>query len=119
MFSLFQIKVAVYLLDQNEKKLLISLPKFNYCDLLRSEDQFIGVKLVIEMMSKNGNMTSGCPVNPGYLYLKNHFLEDKAFPIFLFNKNNSEYLMNVNITDENGKKVKKAFDASFYMTYIN
>jgi hypothetical protein len=111
------VKISLHLLENNERKMLVAIPKFNYCDVRRNADQFVGVQYLLQNLAKKGNLSSGCPVDPGFLYVRNYFLGNEAFPIFLFNQNNSEFLMNINITDENGKKPKKIVDVGFFLKY--
>jgi hypothetical protein len=115
---IFQVKLAIFILEDDGRKMLITVPKFNYCFIRRDSEKFIAIKYLLDNLAKNGNISSACPLNPGYLYLKNHFIEDKSLPMFVFNQDRSEYLIIVNVTDDNGKRPKRAFDASVYIKYL-
>jgi hypothetical protein len=102
-------------LEENGRKLMMTLPKINYCEMRRDSEKVFLLKYLMDNLAKNGNVTSLCPLNPGCLYLRNHYVEDKSFSMFAFNQDQSEYLFMVNVTDENGKKPKSIINFSIFL----
>jgi hypothetical protein len=106
-------------LEEDGKKMLITVPKFNYCNLRLESEKFFALQYLIAEFAKKGNLTTACPISPGYRYIRNQFVDDKSLQMFLFNQpDKSEYRISLNVTDENGKKIKKILDMNVFIKYV-
>jgi Protein of unknown function (DUF1091) len=92
-------------MQRKRKRHIMSLPKFNYCDLYGGLIQFDIIKSVFAQVQKYGNVTTPCPIEVGNYYLKNLQIDDKDLGAIITALPAAKYFSTVELTDENGPKV--------------
>jgi Protein of unknown function (DUF1091) len=63
-------------MDNNGSKLIISIPKFNYCRMKEIGDLVPYAKGVMQELSRFGNLVQSCPMQAGHYYLRDGFLNE-------------------------------------------
>jgi Protein of unknown function (DUF1091) len=101
--KLFQVKFDAFFLLNGKKNLIISVPKFNFCDMMRREGQFKVLKIIADIVSKFGNMVISCPRKKDYYYMKNFQIDETTIMGYRMMTENVTFLFRTNIRDENEK----------------
>jgi hypothetical protein len=86
---------------QKRKRLILPLPKVNYCELQTGLASFPVFKNIYEELAKYGNYTSPCPFECGNYYLKDLQFDDTKFTGMTAVFAEGKYIVRVDVTDEN------------------
>jgi hypothetical protein len=98
---LFQIKFAIYRETQGKLNQIFSLPKTNYCTLLRNSNSIPFIRDFFKQVSRFGNIPMNCPIKKGNYYLNNFYLDNLATKPAGFDT--GRYQMHFLMVDENQK----------------
>jgi hypothetical protein len=91
----------VFSFVQKRKRLILPLPKVNYCELQAGATSFPVLKNIYEELAKYGNYTSACPFECGNYYLKDLQIDDTKFAAITAVFPEGKYIVRVDVTDEN------------------
>jgi Protein of unknown function (DUF1091) len=103
----------------NSSKLLISINKINYCDLVRGRGHFRMVFALIQQLRKFGNLIGTCPMKPGKYTLDNFSVDETIIPGYHMVKVQKLYGVDINLRDENQGKSISLFSLRIFFKRLN
>jgi hypothetical protein len=90
----------------------------DYCDVLRGFVSSIPlVKKFLDDLRKFGNLVTPCPMQPGYYYLNQFWIDETQFPGHTLLKDNVSLMLQLMCTDENKAKPIFLFDFQIFLKY--
>jgi Protein of unknown function (DUF1091) len=98
------IKNDVYEVYKNRTKLVLSIPKFNYCRLKQIGEHVPYVTGVMKEISRFGNMVQSYPIQPGHYYLHDGFLKDTGLYFDRAMKLGARYIVKCEAVDASKRK---------------
>jgi hypothetical protein len=75
------------------------------------------LRTIYEELAKYGNLTSPCPILPGYYYMKDVEIDDVKYANVLTAMPDGKYVMHADVTDENSKKPISIVGLDVYCTF--
>jgi hypothetical protein len=112
------VKYTFFTFDGNKKRLFFDVPKMDYCDLLRGfATKLRIVKKLIDDLRKFGNIITPCPMQPGYYYLNQFWIDETTFPGYGLLRDNLLLMFQLKYTDENAVKPIYLMDAQIFVRY--
>jgi hypothetical protein len=97
----FQINFAIFKETPEKLNQIFSLPKNNYCTLLRNSNNIPFIKDFFKQVARFGNIPMNCPIKKGNYYLENfHIASVSALPAGF---DSGKYQVHFKMVDENEK----------------
>jgi hypothetical protein len=106
------------LLPGGKRRLIVSIPKLNYCDILRHAKKTPIVSDFLKEFFKYSNYPTSCPMQKGRYYIKDFFLADMAIPMVSMLANNGKYVVKVAFTDENAKLPINIYKYNLFFSFM-
>jgi Protein of unknown function (DUF1091) len=103
----------------NSSKVIISIVKINYCDLVRGQGQYRIVLAIIQQLRNFGNLISKCPMKPGMYELKNFSVDETKIMGYRALQANKLYGVDINYKDENQDKSISLFRLKLFFKRMN
>jgi hypothetical protein len=100
-----KIMISVNIFKDGSTTPLIPIPKVDYCRLRGGLSESPIIKVVLDEISKFGNVTQPCPLEPGFLYLKDLYLDDTPHAMLLAVFPSGDYRVEVRLLNENKSKL--------------
>jgi Protein of unknown function (DUF1091) len=103
----------------NSTKLLISINKINYCDLVRGQAQFKIVFALVQQLRQFGNLIGTCPMKPGFYTLDNFSVDETKILGYRVMQLNKLYGVDLTLRDENQRKSISLFNLKIFFKRLN
>jgi Protein of unknown function (DUF1091) len=101
------------------KRLLMPMPKLNYCDIIRTSKHVPIVSGIMEQLANFGNTSLTCPIRKGPYYLHEFFVDDTSLSVVSLFASNSRMMAQVVLQDENGKSPINVFKYAIFVKYTS
>jgi Protein of unknown function (DUF1091) len=113
-----EIKSEVVEIQPGRNLTLVSLPPFNYCRMKEFGDNIQLVKNVWDDLKRFGNLVQNCPLEKGYYFLKDGYINETGTLLKRFMKVKRPYALMIMARDVTRRKkptfyFKVVFVASF------
>jgi hypothetical protein len=102
------------------KRMIMSVPKFNYCDVTRQIRSLPYISEGIDQLAKHRDGRMGCPIRVKKCFkLTNYTVAEQEYTILgmVMAKDKQRYMMDIKVTDENKLPAKVVVKYEFFLLF--